>query len=82
MIKANVKLRAWGNSIGIVLPKEELKAANLNVNDEVEITVKNKANPLKEAFGFLKGVPAKSKKSTDELLKEIDRELGSRYDDL
>ncbi|MBI3052262.1 AbrB/MazE/SpoVT family DNA-binding domain-containing protein [Candidatus Woesearchaeota archaeon] len=82
MIKATGRIRAWGNSFGIVLPKDELKAENLGVNDEVEIIVKRKENPLRAAFGFLKNAKPKTTKSTDELLKEIDEELDSRYDEL
>lgn len=82
MIKTTARLKAWGNSFGIVIPKEELKAENLGINDEVEVIVKRKQNPLRAAFGFLKGAPVKTKKSKDELLKEIDKELNSRYDEL
>jgi len=38
------------------------------------------SNSLKEAFGTLKKFKAKSQKSTDELLKEVDEELKSRFD--
>ena len=80
MVKSEAKLRAWGNSIGVVVPKELLKEEGLAVNDEVEIVLRKKTNPLKEAFGMLKNFKAKSTKSTDELLKEIDDELKSRFD--
>lgn len=74
-IKTMAKLRAWGNSIGIVLPKEELKKENMKVNDEVEIVIKKKVNPLREAFGKLKFT-----KSTEKILKEVDEELKSKFD--
>lgn len=32
-----------------------------------------------DAFGKLKKIKAKTKKSTEELLKEVDRELESKY---
>ena len=79
MIKSETKLKAWGNSIGIVLPKEALKEENLNVNDEVEVIVRKKTNPLRDVFGKLKGVKPKTNKSTDDVLKEIDKELDSKY---
>ena len=79
MIKSETKLTAWGQSIGIVLPKEALKEEKLNVNDEVEVIVRKRTNPLKDVFGKLKGVKPKTNKSTDELLKEIDKELDSKY---
>lgn len=70
MIKTEAKLRAWGNSIGVVLPKDELKAEHLGVDDCVEITVRRRDNPLIEVFGKLK-----FKGSTDELLKKVDEDL-------
>jgi len=79
MIKSETKLRAWGNSIGVVLPKDALKEENLEVNDEVEIIVKKKSNLLKEAFGKLKNAKAKSNKSNEKLLKDINKELESRF---
>ena len=80
MISSTGKLRAWGNSIGIILPKNELKEKNLGVNDEVVITIIKKKSPLQEAFGKLKGHKPKTNKSTDDLLKEIDREFDSKFD--
>ena len=80
MFKSDTKLKAWGNSVGVVLPKEALKEEGLAVNDEVEITLKKKSNPLKDAFGKLKEFKAKSSKSTEEMLKEVDEELKSRFD--
>lgn len=80
MFKSEAKLKAWGNSIGVVLPKEALKEEGLSINDEVEITLKKKLSPLKEAFGKLKEFKAKSSKSTEEILKEVDEDLKSRFD--
>ena len=80
MFRSDTKLRAWGNSVGVILPKEILKEEGLSVNDEVEIILKKKSNPLKDAFGKLKEFKAKSDKSTEEILKEIDEELKSGFD--
>ena len=43
MFKSETKLKAWGNSVGVVLPKEALKEEGLSINDEVEITLKKKS---------------------------------------
>lgn len=80
MIKAETKLKAWGNSVGVILPKDALREENLSVNDEVEVVVRKKSNLLREAFGMLKGVKGKSGKTTAVLLREVDRELESRFD--
>ncbi|MBI2659723.1 AbrB/MazE/SpoVT family DNA-binding domain-containing protein [Candidatus Woesearchaeota archaeon] len=80
MFKSETKLKAWGNSIGVILPKEALKEEGLSINDEVEIILKKKSSPLKDAFGRLKEFKAKSTKSTEEMLKEVDEDLKSRLD--
>ena len=79
-IQSETRLKAWGNSIGVVIPKEVLRHENLSINDEVEIIIKKKMNPLKEVFGKLKGIKARSEKTNDELLKEVNKELASRFD--
>ena len=80
MLKTISKLKAWGNSIGVILPKDKLQREHLGVEDEVEVIVRKKTNPLEEAFGILKGLKARSNKSTDEILREIDKELDSRLE--
>lgn len=80
MIKSETRLREWGNSIGVILPKDEIYRENLSVNDEVEVIVKKKTNPLREVFGTLRGVKPKTKMSTDEILAEVDKEFGSKFD--
>ncbi|PIN86057.1 hypothetical protein COV19_06930 [Candidatus Woesearchaeota archaeon CG10_big_fil_rev_8_21_14_0_10_44_13] len=74
MIKTEATLRAWGNSIGVVLPKDELRPEHFDVGDKVEITIKRKDNPLREAFGKLK-----FKTPTDKLLKQADEALWGKY---
>ena len=80
MFKSETKLRAWGNSVGVILPKDMLKEEGLSINDEVEVVLRRKSNPLKDVFGKLKQFKTKSDKSTEEILKEIDEELKSRFD--
>ena len=73
-------LRAWGNSVGIVIPKNELEDLNLSINDEVEIIITKRTNPLEDVFGKLKDFKPSSHKTNDEILKEIDNELKSGLD--
>jgi len=74
MIKTEATLRAWGNSIGVVLPKDELKAEHLGVDDKVEIIIRRSDNPLREVFGKLKtDIP------TDEIMKRVRKDLGSKW---
>lgn len=69
-----VKTKPWGNSIGIVIPKEEADKLNIGLNEGILIDIKKISNPLKELFGALK-----FKKPTEELLKESRRSLESKY---
>lgn len=80
MFKSETKLKAWGNSLGVILPKERLKEEGLSINDEVEVILRKKSNSFKDAFGKLKEFKAKSSKSTEEILKEVNKELESRFD--
>ena len=71
MEKANVKVKKWGNSFGVILPSEIVRTQNLREGSELEILInlKNKTK-VKDIFGILKG---KLKRDTDELLEEVDR---------
>ena len=69
MIEVKSKVRQWGRSLGIVLPKEEIKIEGIEKDDLVTVLISKKKNPLKETFGTLR-----IRKSTDEILKESDRD--------
>ncbi|MBD3164065.1 AbrB/MazE/SpoVT family DNA-binding domain-containing protein [Candidatus Woesearchaeota archaeon] len=68
------KTKQWGNSIGIIIPKDVVREMNIKPDEEIciEVTAK-KGNVLKELFGALP-----SKKSAEEVLKQA-RENESRY---
>ena len=69
MIEVESQLREWGRSIGVVIPKEKITKEGLMPGDIVEILIRKKSNSLKETFGVLK-----FKKSTEEILRESDKE--------
>lgn len=46
------KVRKWGNSMGLLIPKEEAVNLNLRENQEVAVEITKTENPLKELFGF------------------------------
>ncbi len=53
MVKTLVaRLRKWGNSLGLLIPKEEARNLNLRESQEVVVELVKKDNPLKELFGF------------------------------
>ena len=37
----NTKLKQWGNSVGVRIPKEVLESSNLRLNDDLEIIAFN-----------------------------------------
>jgi len=43
----------WGNSLGIVIPREEASREGLHENDEVEIVIR-KAVDIRQLFGKYK----------------------------
>lgn len=73
METANVKVKKWGNSLGVILPAEIVRAKNLKEGTELEILInpKNKTK-VKDIFGILKG---KLKRDTEEIMKDVDKEL-------
>ncbi|MBI2146379.1 AbrB/MazE/SpoVT family DNA-binding domain-containing protein [Candidatus Woesearchaeota archaeon] len=48
-----VELKQWGNSIGVILPIEELKEQGLEKGDKVDITIVHKK--MMDGFGICKG---------------------------
>ncbi|MFA5856008.1 MAG: AbrB/MazE/SpoVT family DNA-binding domain-containing protein [Candidatus Pacearchaeota archaeon] len=72
MVNTNVITRKWGNSIGIILPKEIVDKENIKENMELSILISKKTNVLNETFGMLKGKLEKSSQNMkDELKKEL-----------
>ncbi len=67
------KIKKWGNSIGVLIPKEEANILNLKEGQEVAIEITKKENPLKELFGFGKRRGVKlGKKSVIESRKMLE----------
>lgn len=63
------QVREWGGSLGVVIPKDTAQEDNLRAGDTVAVILLKKTNVLKELFGTVK-----LKRSTEEILKEIDEE--------
>jgi len=76
MIELETKLKGWGNSIGLVIPKDMIRENNLKLKQRVKIIIKPiKALKVKDLFGKFKNI----KKPTDQIMKEIDKELDSKF---
>ncbi|MBS3123446.1 AbrB/MazE/SpoVT family DNA-binding domain-containing protein [Candidatus Woesearchaeota archaeon] len=69
MSTAETQVREWGGSLGVVIPKELVSQEGLNSGDTVELLLIKKNKLIKEVFGKLK-----LKRSTEEILKEVDEE--------
>ena len=69
-----LKTRKWGNSIGVVIPLEIVNKMNLKSEETILVDINKKDNVLKELFGSLK-----TKKQTEQILKEARKELESKW---
>ncbi len=69
-----VKTKKWGSSIGIVIPREAVERLNIKPEEEIIIEIEKKNNVLKELFG-----KAKFKKSTEQILKEVRKDLEGKW---
>lgn len=59
MVTAETKLKQWGNSLGLVIPKEIVKREELNVGDVVKVEISKEKRV--DAFGMFKGAPSFAK---------------------
>lgn len=71
MIKTKVK--QWGNSVGIVIPRESVDRMNLKLGESIIVDIKRKEGVLRELFGSMKF--GNSRK----LLKEIRKDMESKW---
>jgi antitoxin component of MazEF toxin-antitoxin module len=77
MEKITARARKWGNSFGVVLPKKIVDEENIGEGTEITITIEPKhAMTVGEVLELAKKHPIqKPKKSTQELMDEVDEEL-------
>ena len=69
------RIKRWGNSYGILLPKNIINN-ELTEDTEVRVTVRpNRRLTVKDLFEFAKKHPIKTKKTTEEIMREMDYEL-------
>ena len=71
MMEVKAKTKKWGNSIGVVIPKEVIKHENIKPDQEVTLIINTKPiTKVKDIFGTLK-----FKESTDKLMRELDKDF-------
>lgn len=78
MVSINTKVRKWGNSFGIVLPKKIVERDNIQEGLDITITIEpsNKTD-VGDLFNLSKKNNFKSKKHVERLIKDVDDELWS-----
>jgi len=64
-IHTKTKIREWGNSLGVIIPKDIVIREELRANDEITITISKKEN-LEDFFGQGKGRIKDAQKEKDE----------------
>ncbi|MFT4303597.1 MAG: hypothetical protein ACMXYG_03460 [Candidatus Woesearchaeota archaeon] len=69
----STKIRKWGNSYGLLIPKDEFIKLNISENQEVLVNITKKENPLKELFGFNKS--HNISKIPSEIIKEARKDM-------
>ena len=76
MLEYITKLKAWGNSLGIVVPKEQAEKEKLKTEQEIKVIITpKKVLKVKNIFGKLKDW----KKPTVDIMREIDKDLDSKF---
>ena len=71
MMEIKAKTKKWGNSIGVLIPKEVVEEEKIKPNQEITLTINTK--PItrgKDIFGTWK-----FKKSTEKLMREVDKDF-------
>lgn len=68
-LQTRAKIKLWGNSLGVIIPKEIVMKEDIHENDEVIITI-TKKNTLEGFFGKGKGIKINTQKVKDEIRKE------------
>lgn len=71
MMEIKAKTKKWGNSIGIIIPKEVIREQNIKPDQEVTFTISKKPITTGEdLWGTFK-----FKKSTEQLMREVDKDF-------
>ena len=68
MAAAEAKVKAWGNSIGVIIPRGIVDEERIEAGDDIVIEVRKKKK-LKDLFGTLREWKIDSQKMKDELRK-------------
>lgn len=69
MLEFNTKIKKWGNSVGLIIPKDKLNG--VKENDVVHVIAMKKSDAIKKSFGLFPEWKGKGQKMKDKLRKEL-----------
>ncbi len=69
-----VTTKQWGNSVGVIIPKEVVDTLHIKPGEELIMNIEKKQNVLKELFGALP-----FKEPTEKILRETRKEMEGRW---
>jgi len=72
MMEVEGVVRKWGNSLGIIIPKEAIEKESIKEDEKIKFMILRDTRVLKESFGTLKG---KWKKSGQQIKDQARKEL-------
>ncbi|MBD3313652.1 AbrB/MazE/SpoVT family DNA-binding domain-containing protein [Candidatus Woesearchaeota archaeon] len=72
MIECESNIRKWGNSFGIIIPKDIMEKEHIKEDEKVRFMIIRDSKVLKETFGMLKG---RLRKSGQEIKDQTRKEL-------
>ncbi|MBR9703665.1 hypothetical protein GOV10_06505 [Candidatus Woesearchaeota archaeon] len=78
-IHFQAKVKKWGQSMAIILPKQEAKEAGFAIGDEVTVEMKSKFK-LSDIWGKLPNMEEDTGKTMDEIFKEMKEDTKSEWD--
>ncbi len=72
MIEYEARIKKWGNSFGMVIPKEIMENAHLKINENVKVLIVRENMNFEKLFGKYKN---RAKKSTQKIKDQMRKEL-------
>jgi antitoxin component of MazEF toxin-antitoxin module len=70
------QIKKWGNSLGVVIPKDVVNQKNLKENSQVFLTIESRDRmTVEDVLKLAKKFKLKRKGNTQQILDEIDKEL-------
>ncbi len=73
MVVIETKVKRWGNSFGVIIPRETIITQKIKENQNISVIIlEDSKKVLHETFGSLKN---KLKKSSQEIKDELKRDL-------